>query len=92
MGASVWIMSSSGGPSRLSTWRPRALTTPTDSDGPPASPSGEPMAMAWLPTLRSVAEPSVAVGQRGAVDLDDGDVGVGVAADELGRRAPGRRP
>src|SRR5581483_5193061 len=61
IGASVWIMSSNDGPVRLSTWRPRALMTPTDTDGPPASPSGDPTAMATAPTLSPSADPSGAV-------------------------------
>ncbi len=83
IGASVWIMSKRI-PSLPGTWRPSALTTPTVTVGPPASPSGSPMAMASCPALRWVAVPSGAAAALTAVDLDDGDVGVGVGADELG--------
>ena len=50
-----------GGPLRVGSERPRALTTPAVTD--PASPSGLPTATTSWPTTRSSASPSV--GGRG---------------------------
>ena len=53
----------------------------------PARPSGEPIAMTGSPTTRSRDCPSVRRRQLLAgLHLDDGEVGLGVAPDDLGRQ------
>ena len=63
IGASVCTMSTRLWPVRVRTERCRALTTPTVTDGPPLRPRGDPMAMAFWPTLRSAAVPRSATGK-----------------------------
>ena len=52
IGASVWSIPWRGSLSPGSMVRPMALITPVVTEGPPSSPSGEPIATAGAPTWR----------------------------------------
>ena len=90
MAASVWMALSTAAPSPgaplpADTGRFLALTMPVVTV--PLRPSGEPMATTVWPTCRSSEEPSLTGDQDcRRFDADDGEVGTGVASDDLGRR------
>ena len=83
--ASVWIAPSIWNLVSDSTERSVAETTPTESDC--CSPKGLPIAATGWPTTSSLSSPSSQRVQLEAVrlDLEQGDVGEGVEADDLRR-------
>ena len=58
MGASVCSIPNRVRSGSVVTWRPKADSTPTVTDGPPSRPRGLPTATAASPTLSSVVAPS----------------------------------
>ena len=84
--ASVWTTFSSTAPFGSGTSRPSAETTPAVTVGPPSRPSALPIATTHSPTRSWLESPSRSVGSGSprAVDLDHGQVGLRVAADQPG--------
>ena len=82
--ASVWMASitasASDSPASSRTGRSSALTMPWVTV--PARPSGEPMAITASPTASPADDPIAATTGFAHVDLDDGEVGLRVAADD----------